>query len=57
MEEMVTRIQSVINTLEGLDIRSTYENMDRLLGCLQVLAKIRDDLKEKETKADGNPDA
>ena len=57
MEEMVTRIQSVINTLEGLDIRSTYENMDRLLGCLQVLAKIRDDLKEKEAKADGNPDA
>ena len=34
--------QRVINTLSTLEITSTYENMDKLLGCLQVMARIRD---------------
>ena len=54
--EQANMIQAVINTLEGLDIKSTYENMDKLLGCMQMLAKIRDELKAKEVK-DGNADA
>lgn len=42
-------IQAVIRTLEGLDIKSTYSNMDKLLGCMQTLEKIRDELKEVKT--------
>ena len=38
-------IQNVISTLEGLDIKATYDNMNRLLGCMQVLANVRDALK------------
>ena len=48
-------IQNVITTLEGLDIKSTYDNMNRLLGCMQVLANVRDALKT-EVK-DGNDHA
>ena len=50
------KIQAVINTLEGLDIKSTYVNMDKLLGCLQMLAKVRDRLNAPEVQ-DGNTDA
>ena len=44
------QIQNVITTLEGLEIKATYNNMDRLLGCMQVLAKIRDELREVKTE-------
>ena len=50
-------IQIVISTLEGLEIKSTYENMDRLLGCLQLLAKIRDELQKTPEVKDGNDHA
>lgn len=55
MENMATAdmVQAVINTLSNLDIKSTYENMDKLLGCLQMLAKVRDRLNAPEVK-DGN---
>ena len=49
-------IQKVINTLEGLDIKSTFDNMNRLLGSLQVLAMVRDELMKQEVKTDGNAD-
>ena len=55
MEKLANDIQRVINTLEGLDIKSTFDNMNRLLGSLQVLATVRDQLQEVEQ--DGNPDA
>ena len=55
MKEQANMIQMVISTLEGLDIKSSYENMDRLLGCMQTLAKVRDALNA-EVK-DGNDHA
>lgn len=57
MEEMANKIQAVINTLSDLDIKSTYENMDRLLGCMRVLAVIRDEVKKLPEVKDGNADA
>lgn len=51
------QIQNVITTLEGLEIKSTYENMDRLLGCMQVLANVRDELTKTPEVKDGNADA
>lgn len=56
MKELAVEIQKVLNTLEGLDIRPTYDNMNRLLGCMQVLVNVRDEL-EKEDASDGNADA
>ena len=55
MENLDNDIRNVISTLEGLEIKSTYENMNRLLGCMQVLERVRDELKvisAKETKGD-----
>ena len=54
--EMAENVQKVINTLEGLDIKSTYDNMNRLLGSLQVLANVRDELTMPEVP-DGNDHA
>jgi len=56
MKELAVEIQKVLNTLECLDIKPTYDNMNRLLGCMQVLASVRDKLEEGETD-DGNADA
>lgn len=55
--DTVGAIQSIINTLEGLDIKSTYDNMDKLLGCLQLLVRIRDELKKTVEVNDGNDHA
>lgn len=49
-------IQNVIATLETLDIKPTYDNMSKLLGCMQVLANVRDRLNEQEEK-DGTADS
>ena len=72
MTEQANRIQMVINTLQDLDIKSTFDNMNRLMGALQELARIRDELNESggqtvelfsgdekiaEVKEDGNTDA
>ena len=40
--ENAVEIQKVINTLEGLDIKSTFDNMNRILGSMQTLANVRD---------------
>lgn len=53
--EQANLIQAVINTLGSLDIKSTYDNMDKLLGCMQMLAKVRDKLNEGAN--DGNDHA
>ena len=46
MEQMVNDIQAIISTLESLNITPTYDNMNKLLGCMQVLEGIRDKLKD-----------
>lgn len=55
-EQLAAEIQKVINTLEMLDIKPTYDNMNKLLGSMQVLVVVRDELKKQEVKADGNAD-
>ena len=58
MNENAVKIQNVMTTIESLDIKATYENMNKLLGCLQVLASVRDELSNTmEVKIDGNADA
>ena len=44
------KTQAVINTLEALQITSTYDNVNKLLGIYQTLAEVRDKLRE----GDGN---
>ena len=54
MREMANKIQAVMNTLESLDIKSTYENTNKLLGCFQVLAEVRNNLNAVATIQEEN---
>lgn len=54
MREMANKVQAVMNTLESLDIKSTYENTNKLLGCFQVLAEIRNELNTVATIQEEN---
>lgn len=73
MNELANKIQIVINTIQDLDIKSTFDNMNHLMGALKTLAGIRDELKAmnsaevvelfadgekvEEERKDGNADA
>lgn len=57
MNEMANKIQAVINTLQGLDIKSTFDNTSKLFGCYQVLAEVRDALNSMKEDQDGNDHA
>lgn len=73
MKELAEKVQIVINTIQDLDIKSTFSNMNRLMGAMQTLAGIRDELekmgnaevvelfadgeKVAEDRNDGNADA
>lgn len=48
MNEHAKTIQIVINTLQDLDIKSTFNNMNRLMGAIQTLAKLRDEMDQKD---------
>lgn len=56
MSTLSEKIQAVIKTLEMLTITATYDNLNKMLGCLQTLIEIRDDLKkEQEIKTGEEP--
>ena len=50
MEErsLQERIELVINTLQDLNIRSTYDNMRKLMGCISELSGIQQALELQE---------
>ena len=59
MNDLAEKIQVVMNTIQDLDIKSTFDNMNHLMGVLQTLASIRDELKDipvLEVSEDGNAD-
>ena len=52
MEELINKIQIVINTLDGgFEMPLNYKNCATLVGCINFLVEVRDELKRKE---DGN---
>ena len=60
MNDLSEKIQVVMNTIQDLDIKATFDNMNHLMGALQTLAFIRDELKDVpvlEVSEDGNADA
>ena len=42
--DILHNIDLVKQTLQGLQITAVYDNLDRLLGCLQMLEKIKADV-------------
>ena len=45
---MREQIKLVIDTLQSLDIRSSYDNMRKLLGCINELNDVRNKLQAEE---------
>ena len=48
--DTAAKIQAVISTLQGLDIKASFENVNHMLGIYQTLAGIRDELQTCELK-------
>lgn len=53
-EDLKQSVTAVITTLESIEIKATYDNLDKLLGCQQVLRTIISNLEEPE---DGKTDS
>ena len=58
MEELITKLQAVRNTLEGFDIISRRETMLKLIGCQQVLDEVIGMMRDRPAEVqDGNNQA
>lgn len=59
MEEIVNKIQMVINTLDGgfKDMPTTYKNCATLTACINYLCEARDELLKQKEGKDGNTDS
>ena len=44
MNENANKIQMVLDTLQQIDIKATYDNCRYMLGCLDTLSSVRDSL-------------
>ena len=44
------KIQIVINTIQGLDIKASFDNVNHMMGILKTLAAIRDELQTCDLK-------
>lgn len=47
---MAEKLQMVVNTIQGLEIRATEENMSHLLACIQVLRQVIMEIQEPAEK-------
>ena len=58
-KEFKKSITAVITTLENIEIKATYDNLDKLLGCQQVLRTIIGNLAEENgsEENDGSTDS
>lgn len=42
MNEQQNKLQIAINTLQALEIKASFDNMNHLMAVLQILADVRD---------------
>ena len=63
MNEQQNKLQMAINTLQALEIKASFDNMNHLMAVLQILADVRDaiatpdDEVKLEVIENGNADA
>lgn len=52
-KNMRDKLFAIRKTLESLNIVSTYDNLDKLLGCMQTIdSLLAEGMNEKEAKED-----
>lgn len=42
MNEQQNKLQMAINTLQALEIKASFDNMNHMMAVLQILADVRD---------------
>ena len=42
MNDQATKIQVAINTLQAMEIKATFDNMNHMMAVLKLLADVRD---------------
>ena len=47
-------LEAVIKTLECVEIKATYDNLDKMHGCQQVLRTIISNLEEENVTEENN---
>lgn len=47
---MKEKLKAVYSTLQTLNIPPTYDNLNKLLGCLQALSEVYDELEREEKR-------
>ena len=52
MNSIQEKINAVMNTLQTLDIKSEYNTMNKLVGCLQVLSQVNKELDNYAPKVE-----
>lgn len=54
MKDIIDQIKAVIGTLDGglAGVPSTYDNMSKLVGCMQVLTDVVEKLEKAEKEKD-----
>ena len=54
MNEIINKIKAVIGTLDGglAGVPMTYDNMSKLVGCMQVLSEVVKELEVNNGNAD-----
>lgn len=55
--DIITKIQAVLNTLEILDMKPTYNNTNRMLGIFNTLNDIKNELMQQQKEQEGQEDA
>lgn len=55
--DIITKIQAVLNTLEILDMKPTYNNTNRMLGIFNTLTDIKNELMQQQQEQEGQEDA
>lgn len=58
MKENIEKLKAVIGTLDGglSGVPMTYDNMSKLVGCMQVLSEVIQTLEKQEAE-NGNAEA
>ena len=52
MNPIQEKINAVMNTLQTLEIKSEYNTMNKLVGCLQVLSQVNKELDNYAPKTE-----
>lgn len=67
-QELANKVQIAINTIQNIQIRADFDTMNHLMGALQTLAQVREELEnmkppqlkigkvKKEDTENGNAD-